>query len=96
MIDIQEFKNNLTNFNNQHLCEIIISYQYLNFYQEIVLLAMEELALRRKNGDIFNYEDYIETKIKDLPNFKQRIDPNTISFWKTFDLQNLIKNYAKK
>ena len=48
----------------------IIAYRVIGINKELSIACMEELAKRRSNGDSFNYEEYIESKIKDFPRFK--------------------------
>jgi hypothetical protein len=49
------------------LCDIIITNRYLKIYKEKAIIAMEQLALKRQNGDNFDYESYIEDNLKTLP-----------------------------
>lgn len=55
---------------NVKLCDIIVSSRYLGILQDTAVLCMEELAIRRSNGDEFDYETYIAEITKKLPNFK--------------------------
>ncbi len=66
---IDEFKSKISSLPSEHLCEIIISNRYLGIFIEESILSMEELALRRINGNSFDYENFIEEKIKELPKF---------------------------
>jgi hypothetical protein len=58
---------NLSNYNSEKLCEMIICDRYLGFNKEIALACMAELSFRRQNGNDFNFEDFIELAIKSLP-----------------------------
>lgn len=64
------FTANLTHFSTRKLCEIIITSRYLGFMAKESIMCMEELARRRQQGDTFNYELFIETESKKLPDFK--------------------------
>lgn len=63
----EEFKKNIPAMSQDKLCEIIVCFRYLGFMQEESVLAMEELANRRANGEVFNFEERIEELTKDLP-----------------------------
>ena len=52
------------------LCDIIIAYRYLGLYKEIYLICMEELAKRRVAGDSFDFENYINDNLSDMPEIK--------------------------
>lgn len=61
-------------FNNIKLCDIIITYRYLGLMKDESISAMEELAKRRASGDVFEFEKYIEEKMKELPDFKKELN----------------------
>jgi hypothetical protein len=63
----EEFKENIPQMSQDKLCEIVVCFRYLGLMQEDAVLAMEELAARRANGDQFNFEDRIVELTKDLP-----------------------------
>lgn len=67
---MKDLEENIKSFTNEKLCEIVISSRYLNTLQFSAILCMEELANRRVNGDVFNFEEYIENESKQLPDFK--------------------------
>ena len=58
--------------NSKSLCNIIVAHRYLGLYPEATVTAMRELGAREVAGDAFNYEDFIQTQLKELPalNFK--------------------------
>lgn len=62
-----DFENNLNNYSNEELCEIIICYRYLNFNKPAAIISMSELANRREQGSAFLFEDYIDLALKELP-----------------------------
>jgi hypothetical protein len=86
-----EFNANLKQYSNDRLCEVIVSYRYLGIMRDEAILAMEELAVRRSNGDEFLYEQRIEELMKDLPQIN--VDLNQI--FKQINLTDLMKNIKK-
>jgi len=64
------FQQNLSNFSNKKLCEIIITARYFGSMNEESILCMTELAKRRDLGDTFDYESFIEIETHKLPDFK--------------------------
>lgn len=75
--ELINFKLNITTFSDFKLCEIIVSHRYLGVLKDEALVCMHELARRRKIGDDFDFENYIEIELKKLPSFKS--DLNQIS-----------------
>lgn len=65
MFDINELNVNICD--SQKLCEIIIAQRYFNLEKKISIICMQELAKRRIDGEIFDFESYIENGIKKLP-----------------------------
>lgn len=57
----------MKNKSSKTLCAIIVTSRILGMHKEESKKAMEELFIRRNNGDTFDYEDYIQEKIKDMP-----------------------------
>lgn len=66
-INIGLIKKNIDKYNSQKLCEMIICHRYLGLTPELSIICMEELASRRVAGDNFDFENYIELKLKELP-----------------------------
>ncbi len=55
----------------------IVAYRLINTNKELAIKCMEELSRRRTEGEVFDYESYIEEKTKvELP---ERIDLNKLS-----------------
>lgn len=69
----QKIKDSIPSYTSEKLCSIVASNRYLNFNNELSILAMEELGKRRSLGSPFNYEDYIEDYLKDLPKLDFKI-----------------------
>jgi hypothetical protein len=65
--DMNAFRINVLKFSSEKLCDIIVSHRYLGFNEEASIVCMEELANRRQSGDEFKFEDFIESKQKELP-----------------------------
>jgi len=74
--ELEEFKNNLSQMNNERLCEIVVAFHYLGILKEEAILAMTELANRRDKNDPFEYEKKIEELLQLLP--KVKLDLNKI------------------
>jgi hypothetical protein len=66
-LDLDIIKNNIPKFSSEKLCEMVVSDRYLGFNREAAILCMQELSNRRINGDVFNFEDYIEEEFNKLP-----------------------------
>lgn len=49
------------------LAASVVVYRALGIDKEMSVLCMKELARRRWDGSDFNYEDYIESKLKEMP-----------------------------
>lgn len=67
---LEDFTKNLNQFSMRKLCEIIVADRYLGSLNKEAVMCMEELAKRRGDGDTFDYETFIETQLKKLPDFK--------------------------
>ena len=84
----EEFTQNLKSFTVKKLCEIIVTARYLGSMKDEAIFCMEELARRRAEGDTFDYESFIDSEMKKLPNFqinvkeKMKVGGFDISFLK--------------
>lgn len=67
ILDLEVLKKNIPTFDSQKLCDMIVCDRYLGFNEEAALMCMEELAVRRANGDEFEFEVYIEQAQKEMP-----------------------------
>lgn len=65
--NIDEIKKNIADYSTIKLCEMVISCRYLNLDEEIIILCMTELGSRRSAGDDFKFENFIDEKLKELP-----------------------------
>lgn len=75
-----DFKENLPNLSNDRLCEIIVCFRYLGLMEEESVLSMTELAARRANGDVFDFENRIIELTTDLPKINLDINKMLKSF----------------
>jgi hypothetical protein len=65
-IDIEKIKKNINKYSIEKLCEMIVCDRYFKLnYVEVT--CMEELAKRRVDGEQFDFESYIDNKLKELP-----------------------------
>lgn len=81
----EEIIRNIPNFSSEKLCSMIACHRYLGFSEEIAIASMEELGKRRINGDAFEFEQFIDNCLADLP---------PLSF-NTPDLRQLIQQIGK-
>ena len=59
---------------SKFLAAQLVIYKALGIDREFALACMEELATRRKNGDDFEYESFIEEELAKIPDFKNILD----------------------
>jgi hypothetical protein len=86
-----DFVQNIKQFTNERLCEVVVAYRYLGTMREEALLAMEELAERRVGGDEFLFEQRIDELLKDLP--KINMDLNQV--FNQINVMDIMKNIKK-
>jgi len=79
-LDLNLIKENIVNYSNEKIAEMIVCDRYLGLEQKISAICMEELAKRRMAGDTFEFETYIEEAYKSLPvlDFSSSIDLRSI------------------
>lgn len=66
-LDLDLVKSKIPSYSSEKLCEMIVCGRYIGFYPEVSVLCMEELAVRRDSGDVFDFETYIDTAYNSLP-----------------------------
>ena len=66
-INLDDMQNKMPTFTSEKLCEIIVCDRYFGCFKDLAIMSMRELSLRRVNGDTFDFENYIDTSLKDLP-----------------------------
>lgn len=67
VLDLNVVKNKIPTYSSQKLAEMVVCDRYFNCYREIAVMCMEELGRRRVDGDIFDFEMFIEKSLNDLP-----------------------------
>jgi len=63
----EELLTKLPEFKSIKLCDIIVAHRYLGFYKKLYVPCMQELAKRRIDGDSWDFEQYIDDQLKDMP-----------------------------
>jgi hypothetical protein len=66
-LDIEKIKSKLDTYKSEVLCEMITCNRYFKMNNDLTVICMEELSRRREKGDLFNFEDFIESSLNDLP-----------------------------
>lgn len=61
---------------SEALAAIIVAYRALGLFKEEAKQAMSELARREAEGDKFDYEQYIKSKLADVP--KPELNEDTV------------------
>jgi hypothetical protein len=84
-LNLDRVKKNIPNFSSEKLCEMIACERYFGFQPEVSVMCMEELSLRRINGNTFEFENYIETSLNQLPKIESKLP----------DIQSIIKNISQ-
>jgi hypothetical protein len=85
-LDVNLIKSKIPTYKSQKLCEMIVCHRYFGFGEELATSCMEELAQRRINGDAFQFEDYIDLSMKDLPSLD----------FSNFDIRSILSQAIKK
>lgn len=85
MINIELIKQNIHEYKIEKICDMIVCDRYFGYNTDLTKICMEELALRRINGDSFEFEEYIEKSLKELPKLDFSIP----------DIKSLINNFKK-
>lgn len=65
--DKELITSKIHDFNSEKLCEMIVCNNYFNMYSDITISCMKELAIRRQNGENFDFESYINKCKSELP-----------------------------
>lgn len=68
------FITHIGTYHSERLCETIITFRVLGLFKEDALACMYELIHRRNLGDDFDYETFIETKIKEIPEISFKLN----------------------
>lgn len=87
--DLDKVKSNLPSYSTEKICEMIVCDRYFGFEEKVSSICMEELAKRRLAGDDFDFENYIDSAYKTLPELNFNTDIRSL-------LQNVIAGRNKK
>jgi len=66
-LDLNKMRAKIPTFTSEKLSEMIVVERYIGFHPDVSVMAMEELARRREEGDPFPFEDYIQKSFNSLP-----------------------------
>jgi hypothetical protein len=66
----EEEKKKILNCTSETLAAYVVIYKALNIDKERAILCMQELVKRRKDGEDFDYESFIETEKEKLPKMR--------------------------
>jgi thymidylate synthase ThyX len=72
-LDLEKVKENIVNFSDEKVAEMIICDRTFGFEQKISAICMKEIARRRVAGNTFNFEEYIKEKEKEMPSLDFKI-----------------------
>jgi len=62
-----EIPNNISTIDSKSLAAYIVLYRTLGMHKDLALICMQELCVRRGNGDNFEYEKFIDEEIAKVP-----------------------------
>lgn len=85
-LDLDKVRNQIPSYSSEKLSEMIVVERYIGFHPDVSVMAMEELAKRRIDGDQFPFEEYIENSLASLP----KLD------FKNLDIRNVLMNAIPK
>lgn len=66
-LDIVQELIDKNEISSEVLAAQIVAYRALGMDKDVSILAMQELAKRRVNGDPFKFEEFIETEVAKVP-----------------------------
>lgn len=64
------FALKLKELTSEQICEVIVTFRCIGLLKDESKMAMVELLNRKKNGDLFDYNQYINQKISEFPKLK--------------------------
>jgi hypothetical protein len=77
-LNLEKITSNLPSFTDEKICEMIICDRYFGLGEKISGVCMQELIKRRVCGSSFNFEEYIETQSKTLPELNFTMDIRSV------------------
>jgi len=69
----EELLLKIDTFHSHKLCDIVIANRYLGMFKNIHKECMSELGKRRANGDSFNFEEYIDKNLEEMPKIQFKV-----------------------
>jgi hypothetical protein len=63
----------------EDLAAYVVVYRALGINKEFAIICMEELSRRRKNGDDFEYEDYISEQLRVFSDITSSVSKTNLS-----------------
>lgn len=70
----------------------VVLYKTLAIGKEVAIACMEELFLRKENGDLFDFEGFIEQEVKRVP----KVEPLDMGYLNGLFSSNAIMSFLKK
>lgn len=64
---MQYSEDDIKKAGSKNLAGYVVVYRSLGIYKELSIKCMQELMDRRVGGDEFNFEEYIEEQLKNIP-----------------------------
>jgi len=96
----QELIDEVSKADSKVLAAHVVIYRSLGMNKDLAKACMTELATRRKNGDDFEYEDFIDEKVAGMPKMKNtnflKITQNIQSHVRTINGGGAIKTDHSK
>jgi hypothetical protein len=56
-----------SNISSETLCAHIVAYKFLGVNRQMAIKCMQEIALRKNKGDVFDYDGFINEELRKLP-----------------------------
>jgi len=66
-----------SSISSEALCAHVVVYKFLGINRDMAVKCMQEIALRKSNGDSFDYDGFISSEISKLPK-PQEINHNSL------------------
>ena len=84
---------NLKEASNEALAAQIVVYRALGFNAELAIQCMQELANRRFQGNIFDYESFIDQELNKLPKSTLTVEQSQVLLQQSL---NILKTLLPK
>lgn len=63
----EEKENLIPNMSSKTLAAHVVAYRSLGLFREFAVKCLKELAIRKSNGDSFDYDVFIKEELDKLP-----------------------------